>query len=133
MPALVTRIEHGREDADCAVATLAMYLGRTYEDVLRVVSRVDRRDAGKFGLFTEQIQAAAKRLGEPLRLRPTFDLEEDYGILVFHDHVNLLRRGQILEPNGTVWDADDYCALYGGPVGLLVAREPPRPRRRAGR
>lgn len=133
MPALVTRIERGREEADCAVATLAMYLGRTYEDVLRVVSRVDRRDAGRYGLFTEQIQAAAKRLGEPLRLRAAVDPEEDYGILVFHDHVNLLRRGQILEPNGTVWDYDDYCTTYGDPLGLLVARESPRPRRRVGR
>lgn len=129
MPALVTKIEQGREGADCAIATLAMYLGRSYEDTLRAVTRVDP-DGGRQGLFTEQIQRAARKLGEPLRYRQRVSLDDDYGILCFPDHCNLLRRGQVIEPNGTIWDADDYCAAHGDPEGLLVASESTRPRRR---
>jgi hypothetical protein len=49
------------EGADCALLALAFYLGEPYDDVLRVVARVDP-DAGKAGLTTRQIKTVAKTM-----------------------------------------------------------------------
>jgi hypothetical protein len=102
----------GREQSDCAIASLAMYLGYSYEDVLRVAANVDRPHRAKHGLFTDQIRVIAKELGTPLRYSRTIDWEEDYGILLLDEHAAVLRNGLIFDPDGLIWEFDDYLEHY---------------------
>lgn len=132
--AIILKVVHGRESSDCAVAALAMYLGVTYEDVLRAVVKADEH-GGKGGLFVDTIKQIARRLGTPLRERQRVDLDDDYGILIFKDHVAVLRNGLIFNP-GTpdtlIWDAHDYLLTHtkAKPEGILIAAERPRRRRK---
>lgn len=128
MPAAVTNRfpgPHQGEDADCAIVALAMYLGVSYEDVLREVALVDHRNKGRTGLWTRQIKQVAKRLGFDLRIKRTVDLDEDYGILLFSDHVAVLRNGLLLDNSGEVWDIHDYIAAQESVYieGILVLPE----------
>src|SRR5688500_14976087 len=86
-----------------------MFLGVSYDDVLRVVTVTDRRQ-GKKGLWDRTIVRIAKRLGHQLRMRTAFDVETDYGMLRLPDHIVILRNGLVIETNGTIWDADAYLA-----------------------
>jgi hypothetical protein len=110
MPAApIIQIQLQRELADCAVASLAMLLGESYEDVLRVVTTIDRSQ-GKRGLWTRTLQRIAKQLGHTLRIKRTFDLESDYGLLRLPDHAVILRNGLVIDTNATLWDADAYLS-----------------------
>lgn len=102
----------GRERADCAISALAMYLGYSYEDVLREAAVKDEEGRGKFGLLIEEIIAIARKLGTKLTFKKDVDLDNDYGILSLPDHVNILRNGLIIDPDGTIWDVYDYLAYY---------------------
>jgi hypothetical protein len=55
-----------REENDCAICALAMYCGKTYEDVLRAVAKVEPRAAGRVGLHVDEMRAVARLLGMPL-------------------------------------------------------------------
>lgn len=125
MDPIVTTLVPGREAADCVVASLAMYLNLTYEDVLRVVSLVDKEHAGKIGLWIPQIKKAAKKLGQPLKLKKKFNWDEDYGLLLTSDHCTVLRNGLIIDPDKTVWEWEDFLEHYKYSLldveGLLVA------------
>lgn len=116
---------HQGEDADCAIVALAMYLGVSYEDVLREVALVDKRNKGRSGLWTRQIKQVAKRLGFALTVKRKVDLDEDYGILLLSDHVAVLRNGLILDTNGVVWDIHDYIAAQESVCieGVLITPE----------
>jgi hypothetical protein len=105
--AAVMQIVCHREQNDCAVVAMAMYLGESYEDVLRHVSLTDRRQ-GRDGLWSRTMIRIAKRLGHTLKQRATFDIESDYGILRTIDHAAVLRNGLVFEGNATVWDADAF-------------------------
>ena len=122
---MITSLVLGREPNDCAIASLAMYLNRSYEDALRAVSHADNKAGGKQGLFLPQIKRAAKLLGQPLRLKKKFIWEEDYGILLLSDHACILRNGLVIDPDGSVWEWDDFLSHYAyQPTqveGLLVA------------
>ncbi len=96
-----------REDADCAIVALAMYLGETYEDVLRVVALTEKHQ-GRRGMWRTHIIKAAKLLGHTLKTRRRIDLESDYAILRLPDHAVILRNGLVIDGDGTVWDADEY-------------------------
>jgi hypothetical protein len=110
MPAApVLRMELQRESADCAIAALAMYLGVTYEDVLRVVAVTDRAQ-GRTGLWTRTLQRIAAVMGHRLLVRRTFDWEESYGIVRFHNHAAVLRNGLVINGDGTIWDADAFLS-----------------------
>jgi hypothetical protein len=102
---------------DCAVVALATYLGFTYEAVL--VALVRAADVpGNEGLTHRQILATATRLGAPLRYRKRIRLDTDFCILDFPEHVAMLRRGLLWEPDGVVWDVHDYLRHTGlAPVG----------------
>ena len=63
----VTGIVPSREDNDCAICALAMYLGKTCKDVLRAVAKVEPRAAGRVGLDVDEIRAVATLLGAPLK------------------------------------------------------------------
>lgn len=114
-----------REPNDCAIVALSMYLGVTYEDVLRVVTVTDRRQ-GKSGLWARTMIRIAKALGHTMVLRSTFDLSMDYGILRLPDHAAVLRNGLVFDGNGTVLEAEAFLAKKRVPVRkckLLVCEE----------
>jgi hypothetical protein len=98
------------ENNDCAIVSLSVYTGKSYEDVLREVTLVDKRNKGRAGLWTRQIKQVARKLGCPLRSkkRRDIDWEHDYGMLLLDDHVCVLRNGLVLETNGGIWDVHQY-------------------------
>lgn len=120
----VIKIVMQREDSDCGITALSMYLGESYEDVLRVVTTADRHQ-GRQGLWRRTMVRIAARLGHTLTVRRTFDLESDYGVLRLPCHAVVLRNGLVID-NGAVWDADSYLSNEHVDVRdceLLVARE----------
>jgi ABC-type bacteriocin/lantibiotic exporter with double-glycine peptidase domain len=126
-PAIATRLVAGRERNDCAICALAMYLGVSYEDVLREVAVRDRPYQGRQGLRLHEIERIAKALGTPLRRLRKYDLANAYGLLSLPKHLVLVRDGLIIdaEPGGaTLWEIEDYLHTYSVRPGvLLVARE----------
>jgi hypothetical protein len=125
--AIATRIVPGREPNDCAICVLAMYLGRTYEDVLRAVAVRDRPSQGRQGLRLHEVERIARDLGTPLKRVRTFDVATATGILSLPDHLVLLRGGTLIDPElggATLWEPDDYLHAYKCRPGvLLVARD----------
>jgi ABC-type bacteriocin/lantibiotic exporter with double-glycine peptidase domain len=126
-PAIVTRIVPQRERADCAIASMAMFAGASYEDVLREVVLADPKNHGRVGLSDHQIRKVMTALGVPVRHRAKVDYEEDYGLLRLHDHMCILRNGMIVE-NDTLWDVDVWRVQRGYTVpgavcGIFVAAE----------
>lgn len=115
-----------RHPKDCAVACLAMLLNVSYEDVLVAF----RTNIYRTGANIWQMKAAAKRLGQPLRLTRKVapgDLENGHGILSVRsalwplDHVVVLREGTVVDTDATLWDVDVYLAAYKAePLSLLV-------------
>jgi hypothetical protein len=100
-----------------------MYLGVTYEDVLREVAVRDRYYQGRQGLRLREIERIARALGTPLKRTRKYDLANSYGILSVPDHVVLLRGGLIVDPEpsgGSVWEAEDYLHAYAVRPGLLL-------------
>lgn len=120
LPPIALRPVIGREPCDCAVAALATYLALPYEDVLRAAARVEPAYDGTSGLWVEQIKRTSSALGHPLKRRKTVDTDEDFGIVEFSDHVAVLWHGLIFDPDGRVWEADDYLRHYDyHPWGIL--------------
>jgi len=126
-PAIATRLVPGREPNDCAVCVLAMYLGLSYEDVLREVAVHDRPDQGRHGLRLGEVERVARRLGTPVRRQRKFDILNAYGMLSLPQHLVLLRNGMIVDPEpggASLWEVEDYFHAYDVRPGLLlVARE----------
>lgn len=125
-PAIVTRIVPGRERNDCAICVLAMYLGVSYEDVLRMVAVRDRPNQGRQGLRLREIERIARALGTPLRRHRKYDLATAYGILSLPNHVVLARGGLIVDPEpagGSLWEIDDYFHAYNVRPGFLLVAE----------
>lgn len=116
MPASVNRLESGHpsEPNDCAITSLANYLGIDYTDVIRVASRVTP-DGGKTGLTVRSIRRIAALCGQPLTIRRTFDPDESYGIVVVqwrgHNeaHAAVLREGWVQDRN-LVYTWHDWTA-----------------------
>jgi hypothetical protein len=132
MPAaIVTRLVPGREKNDCAVCVLAMYLGVSYEDVLRQVAVSDRSNQGRRGLRLHEVERIARGLGTPLRRVRKFDILNTYGLLSLPNHLVLLRGGLIVDPEpggATLWEVEDYFHAYNvRPGWLLVARDGEQP------
>lgn len=123
--ATVLKVVTCREPNDCAIVALSMYLGVSYEDVLRAVTVSDSLQ-GRQGLWTRTMIRIAKRLGHPLKLRKSVDLESDYGILRLPEHAAVLRNGLVIDGDGTIWDADAFLAQWhvdARDCQLLVTRE----------
>lgn len=125
----VVRYQVSRGDADCALVALSIYLGVPYEDVLGVACRITSSEKPhRRGLYTGEIKRIALRLGRTLRLRRSFDADEDEGIFGFlhtarnEGHVAYGKRGLLWDVDGTVWEMDTYLAAtgYRPPVSLLV-------------
>lgn len=117
--------------ADCGIAALAMFVGKSYADVF--AAAVTRRFPKPHvsGMYTRQIIELAWRLGVALVLRRAWDLENDCGLLTveklnpteddFKQHLVLLKFGLVFDTDGTVWAPEDYFELQGfRPVSILV-------------
>jgi ABC-type bacteriocin/lantibiotic exporter with double-glycine peptidase domain len=130
LPHAVMQIVPKRGENDCAIAAMAMYLRRDYEDVLLAAGRVSR-NVWNVGLSCPEMVKVAKLLGVKTQWFKTFNLEEnedkeaDSGVLwvsyhdVSNEHIVVLDEGKIFDPEHnpvTYWDADDYmrhCAAFG--------------------
>lgn len=119
-PPPVIRPVISREANDCAICALATYLGVSYEDVLRVVTRVDAKEAGREGLFSAQMRNVAKALGFRVRWRRFVDLDDAFGILYVLDHALVVWNGMAIDCDGSIWHIDDYLQVKDlAPLGLL--------------
>lgn len=111
-----------RTTKDCGVCCVAMFLGVSYEKALLAFG-----DVLDTGVTMRQIKAAAKKLGRPLTLARSIDLETDTGILALRgkhwpsDHVVVLREGVIVDTDATVvFDIDEFLAVHEArPLSLL--------------
>lgn len=129
-PAVVDDVVHlaplTKRANDCGIWALASLTGLEYEDILVEVSR-RYKDAGSKGLYMGQIQRVAGALGVPLRLKRKFDLHESTGILGMtfletgQGHAAVLKEGQLIDNDRTVWSVDSYVDVKHVSVdGLLV-------------
>ena len=129
----VLQIVLQRSQADCAIAVLASYLGKTYEDVLAAAAtlqldpKIHRR-----GMWTHQMEKTAEALGVRLRRHRKWDLDTSEGILCLFQgnksgdvsHVVILKGGYIFDMDGgTVWEPDVYLSVERYKPTLLVSRE----------
>lgn len=122
----VNRLESGYPDeaADCAIVSLAIYLGVAYTDVLRATTVLDRKQ-GRDGLYRKTIQRVSAELGHPLKWRKRFDPDEDYGVICSADHAAVLRGGLVLD-RIMVWPVEAWLKAQGARLAdcvLLVAAE----------
>lgn len=122
-PAPFLQVIPQRHPMDCAVACLAMYLGKSYEEVLMAF----RHNVMAQGASMRQIQMAARKLGCPLRWSRKVDLEQGSGIVSFSslkwkaDHVVVLKSELIIDTDAFVWDADVFMAAYEArPLSILT-------------
>lgn len=112
-----------RHQMDCAVACLAMLLGKSYEAVLvafphNVIAK---------GASMRQMQMAARALGHRLRFRRAVNMEQDAGIVSLasirwkFNHVVVLKDEMIIDTDATIWEADVFMAAYEArPLSILV-------------
>lgn len=116
-----------RHPMDCAVATMAMLLGRSYEEVLVAFSH----NVIAQGASIRQIQLVGRKLGHALRWRRgPLDLETDTGILVVSgakwkaDHLVILKEGLIIDTDATIWEPDVFMGVYEArPLSILTTEE----------
>lgn len=102
-----------------------MFLGVRYEDVLLAFDRpvIDG------GAWVADIKRAAAKLKMPLRLRRSFDLDSDTGILGIdfvgrpQNHVVVLHEGLVFDTDGTVWEVDDYLTAENAKAVSLLTRK----------
>ena len=129
MDAPILRVVLQRHEMDCGVACLAMICGVSYENALVAVAQVVPNVCA-VGIWSTQMQVAAKHLGFTLKTRRRVDLEADTGILTLSskkwpsDHVVVLREGLVIETDGTLWEPDVFIRHYGAKVGTLLEAEP---------
>ena len=124
-PAPFLQVILQRHPMDCAVACLAMYLGKSYEEVLMAF----RHNVMAQGASMRQIQMAARKLGSPLRWSRKVDIETDCGILSVastiwkSDHVVVIKNEMVIDTDATVWEASDFFSIYSArPMSLLTLR-----------
>lgn len=113
-----------REKSDCAISALATYLGETYENVLREAARVAPASTDNSGLTSHEIKKVAAALGKPLKWRKKVKLNTDCGILDLENHVTILWKGVVFDPDGTLWDVHDFLVSYRfTPLGIFTFKD----------
>ena len=114
-----------RSTSDCAVACLASFLGRSYEEIL-IAAALQTPEILHRGMVNTDLISTARQFGVLLRIKlPSIDLEEDSGILGVRvkgakcEHAVVLSNGLIYDPStGNVWDAEMY--LQNPPKARIV-------------
>jgi hypothetical protein len=115
-----------REERDCVIGVLASFLGASYEDTLRA-AMLAVPNMRKDGYTSDQIRRIAANLDHPLVFNKSpkrWSLDSSIGILMFRDHVAILWRGSIWDPNNTLWQAQHYLTHYNYvPLGLFTLKK----------
>jgi ABC-type bacteriocin/lantibiotic exporter with double-glycine peptidase domain len=114
--------------ADCAVASLAMYPSKPYRKVSEIALTITP-NVHKEGLWTEQMQLIARKLGVKLVARKAVveDLDDATAILCVSkrhvEHAVMLFQGVVYNPaDGQMWDLETWLTTHGWKVtGVLVA------------
>jgi len=114
-----------KESGDCSIASLAMWTGKPYA---QVVGKAPRR-AYDVGMTNKEILDTARRLGCALTASRRFQLHEDSGILTLlpirkkgSHHAVVLLDGHVIDPsNGRIWpDPDVYLQVERYRPGVLL-------------
>lgn len=121
------RIIVQRTTMDCSVACLAMLCGVEYEAALNAF----HHNVCAKGSTIRQIQQASKRLGFPLYwTRKLGELDTQTGLLSVRsekwkaDHLVVLKEGQIVDTDATLWDQDVFLSAYKvKPLSILTFKE----------
>jgi hypothetical protein len=124
----VLRLVAQRNDADCAIATLASLTGLSYEEVLIAAARVAPCETG---MSLTQMRMVASELGVELAIKRQGrdDPETETGILYVSNtrehiyHVAILRQGSIIDTDHSIWDWDVYLASKRFKAGSLLVLE----------
>jgi ABC-type bacteriocin/lantibiotic exporter with double-glycine peptidase domain len=129
MGAPIMKLEPRRQSNDCAVWSLAMYLGKPYDEVWQVVQKLDR-SKGRDGLHTATMRRVAKKLGHPLLKLPATKITDDsYGVIaVTHPqnaHAAVVRNGLVFDVDMTVWDLPTWLEGIGYTIECLLTEEEP--------
>lgn len=112
MPAaVINKIEAGHPDepADCALVSLATYLGCSYTDCIRLAMVRDAA-GGKRGHWPGTIIRIAADMGHTLRRRKL--TEDSYGICCVPGHAAVVREGLVID-RYTVWPVDVWLKAFG--------------------
>lgn len=118
-----------RDIGDCAIACLAMLVGKSYPEVVAAApARAYQR-----GMHNREVVETAAKFGIRLIRRRKFDPKDDIGILILNSvpprksasHAVLLLEGQIYDAaNGRLWlDVDVYFRLENWKPGTLLTME----------
>lgn len=126
MPDVVMRVTPRLRSNDCAVWSLATLSGRDYADVLDAITKEDPKHKGSNGLYFSQVIRAAKRLGLRLYRKRRYSLTDDTGILGVTlasgiSHACILKQGQVIDVDGTVWEVESYLLHYRAVSFCLLA------------
>jgi hypothetical protein len=134
-PAILRIVLQREGQSDCAIATLASYIGRSYEEVLVAASRVTKGDVLKGGLHGTEIERTSRKLGCRLKRVAWESVAEDdvLGMLYvkgrfngekYEEHAVLYRDGTIIDcRDGTFWPSDAYFKHYAAdPIALMVTQ-----------
>lgn len=134
LPEDAIRLHVKRGKNDCAIAALASYLGRDYEEVLIAASKVSKHFWTN-GLNGPDHIRVARRLGfRGARWTKAFDVETERGVLwlQYHDsaereHSVVLIDGLIFDPDHSppaLTDCDDYLRTQNAkPEALFTTME----------
>ena len=138
-PPDVVRFSPRSGDAsDCVVAALEAACGVSYEEAL-AASMVYQPDVLETGMYWDQVQKAAKRLGFKTHVARSgrYDIDDETGILYVYrklpgmrkreHHVVYLWDGRIIEPQDgrrQLWlDPRQFLTYYGYRAGSLLVVE----------
>lgn len=118
-----------KEGADCTIACLAMWTGRSYQEIVALCPP----KASIKGMYIKDVVAVAAKLGTTLKRTRRFNIHEDDGILSLIplppntiQHVVILFNGTVMDPyNGRWWlDIETFmCERRYRPSELLVEEE----------
>lgn len=125
-PAVIQPIRQS-DTGDCAIASIAMVLGLSYQEVANHARTIQRR-ATKSGLGTRQIVAICRHFGHATRsLRPKLEELDDFtGILLVRlpnktEHAAILFRGTVYDPaDGLLYEPAAYFATEKAHLLRLV-------------
>jgi len=120
--------KHGRKD--CVLAALASYLTAPYEAVVAAAGHVCPNFV-RVGVENKDAVRIARRLKQRVRWTPSYDIDEDTGVLGINYHVGnnehavLLLEGRIVELEDnpiTSWEPSAYLQAHGARAGYLLIR-----------
>jgi ABC-type bacteriocin/lantibiotic exporter with double-glycine peptidase domain len=120
-----------KDSGDCAIAALAMVIGRPFREVSDAAIKTIRRKRWQSGgLETDEVLRIARKLGVVLtRTDASGPLDEATGILLVKKpksyHAVVVFEGVVFNPaDGLLWNLDAYChSTLSKPYELLQLKE----------